>query len=129
MLAQLAHVLAQLAAESQRGLATLPIWRGQAEVCVFADVLHGAGDGGDSVEIPVRGEQTGQKFVVGRDLSGIGHFEAVNPRLLCEKCVIVSIFVRQIYPQKRPASKSSSGLNPTLSNMKNDKLSPWTVMN
>ena len=56
MLAQLTQVLAQLAGESQRGLATVPIWRGQTEVRVFADVLHGARDGGDSVEIPVRGE-------------------------------------------------------------------------
>ena len=56
MLAQLAQVLAQLAGESQRGLATVPIWRGQAEVRVLPDVLHGAGDGGDGIEIPVRGE-------------------------------------------------------------------------
>ena len=56
MLAQLAHALAQLAGESQRGLATLPIWRGQAEVRVLPNVLHGAGDGGDGIEIPVRGE-------------------------------------------------------------------------
>ena len=56
MLTQLAQVLAQLAGESQRGLATVPIWRGQAEGGVFTDVLHGAGDGGDGVEIPVRGE-------------------------------------------------------------------------
>ena len=89
MLAQLAHVLTQLAGESQRGLATVPIWRGQAEVRAFADVLHGAGDGGGGVEIPVRGKQAGEKFVVGGDLSGIGHFEAVDPRLLREKFVVL----------------------------------------
>ena len=89
MLAQLAHVLTQLAGESQRGLATVPIWRGQAEVRAFADVLHGAGDGGDGVEIPVRGKQAGEKFVVGGDLSGIGHFEAADPRLLREKFVVL----------------------------------------
>jgi hypothetical protein len=51
--------------------------------------LHGAGDGGDGIEIPVRGEQAGEKFIVGGNLSGIRHFEAVNPRLLCEEFVVI----------------------------------------
>ena len=94
-IAQGGEVVAQRAGEVESGTASGLVGRGQAEVLVLPHVLHGAGDRGDRVEVPVGRQVAGENLTLGGDLPRVGDLDAADPRLICEESVVVSFQLRR----------------------------------